>query len=91
MEHFQAIEHAKQMLEEIYPGENVNLPEAAYRWMYHHSKLGENDAVIVGASSLEQLQKNLEYASKGGLDERIVEFFDEWCKKTMHLCPSYAR
>ena len=90
-EHFEAIENLKGLLKEIYPGENVTIAECAYRWMYHHSALKDNDAVIVGASSLGQLDMNLDYTDKPALDARIVEFFEAWWKNTSHLCPQYFR
>lgn len=90
-EHFEAIENLKGLLSEVYSDESVGMAEAAYRWIYHHSELKDNDAVIVGASSLAQLEKNLRFAEKGSLDERVVEFFEAWWKNTSHLCPVYHR
>jgi len=88
-EHFEALENLKGLLKDIYPNENVSIAEAAYRWMYHHSGLVEGDAVIVGASSIDQLKINLKNAEKGVLDDRVVEFFEAWWKNTSHLCPPY--
>jgi len=90
-EHFEAIENLKGLLKEIYPEENITIAECAYRWMYHHSALKDNDAVIVGASSLGQLEMNLDYTDKPALDARVVEFFEAWWKNTSHLCPVYFR
>lgn len=90
-EHFQAIEHLKELLKKVYPDHEISVPEAAYRWLYHHSALKDNDAVIVGASSLNQLKMNIDYTFQGPLDKEIVEFFEEWWKNTTHLCPTYFR
>jgi len=90
-EYFEGIDKLKELLSEIYTDREVTVPEAAYRWLYHHSALKDNDAVIVGASSLKQLEQNLGYTDKEGLDPKIVEFFEEWWKCTSHLCPDYAR
>ena len=90
-EYFEGIENLKGLLTEIYGADQVSVPEAAYRWLYHHSALKDNDAVIVGASSLKQLEMNLDYTVKGELDAKVVEFFEEFWKNTSHLCPDYLR
>lgn len=43
------------------PKYNIPLPEAATRWLQHHSMLDpeKGDRVIIGASLLEQLETNL--------------------------------
>jgi hypothetical protein len=41
---------------------SLSLPEVAFRWLQHHSELGKisaGDAIIIGASSVEQLNKNI--------------------------------
>lgn len=38
---------------------NINLSEAAQRWLQHHSVLGSDDAVLIGISSVSQLEPNL--------------------------------
>ena len=42
----------KVLLAEVYPEEEVSVPEAAYRWIYNNSKLSgeKGDCVIIGAS-----------------------------------------
>jgi len=90
-EYFEGIDNLKGLLGEIYPEKTPTVPEAAYRWLYHHSQLSDNDAVIVGASGLSQLEQNLSYSDLEPLDDRIVEFFEAWWKNTSHLCPDYSR
>lgn len=53
--------------------------ECAFRWLSHHSGLkGElGDAVLIGASSSEQLKKNLAELEKGPLPEDIVQALDD--------------
>ena len=48
-------------LAEILSKYDLPLPEAATRWLQHHSMLDpeKGDRVIIGSSSLEQLEKNL--------------------------------
>lgn len=92
-EHFDAIESLKVLLSEQYPGEEVSVPEAAYRWLYHHSRLsGEHgDCVVVGASRLDQLATNLAYTQRPPLEKPVVQFFNDWWKSTKHMCPKYFR
>ncbi|KAM3155255.1 Aldo-keto reductase [Botrytis cinerea] len=49
--------------------------ECGLRWMAHHSFMKKelNDAVIVGASSPEQLEQNLKDLEKGSLPNEVVE------------------
>jgi aflatoxin B1 aldehyde reductase len=51
----------------------------ALRWMLHHSALkGElGDAMIIGASSIEQLEANLEICKAGPLPEELVKVVEE--------------
>ncbi|KAJ4293243.1 hypothetical protein N0V90_008525 [Kalmusia sp. IMI 367209] len=48
--------------------------EAALRWMMHHSKLDKKygDKVIIGASTVAQLEQNLEDFEKGELPEGML-------------------
>jgi aflatoxin B1 aldehyde reductase len=38
---------------------NIELAEAAQRWIQHHSILGPEDAVIFGVSSAKQIDTNI--------------------------------
>lgn len=69
-------------------GEEVfSLVEIALRWLVHHSVLkfhssgdmgqGCNDGIIIGVSSVEQLQKNLDFFEKGPLPDWLVDTLDE--------------
>ncbi|XP_029357266.1 aflatoxin B1 aldehyde reductase member 3 [Echeneis naucrates] len=91
--HFHAIEVVQKALETVYGKEKPTLTSAAMRWMYHHSHLkGERgDGVIIGMSSLEQLQQNLAAAEEGPLDERVVTAFNEAWNLVAHECPNYFR
>jgi aflatoxin B1 aldehyde reductase len=52
---------------------------AVVRWCLHHSILSpkHGDAVILGASSVEQLQENLKFAGEGPLPTQLVETIEE--------------
>ena len=69
-------------------GEEVfSLVEIALRWLVHHSVLkfhssgdmgqGCNDGIIIGVSSVEQLQKNLDFLEKGPLPDWLVDTLDD--------------
>lgn len=46
--------------------------EVASRWICHHSALGEDDAVVLGASRLEQVGDTVASIGKGPLPEEMV-------------------
>lgn len=67
--------------------------EAALRWEVHHSDLenAKGDAIIIGASSANQLEQNLSNLEKGPLPDEIVEAFDEGWRKVKGVCLPYYR
>ena len=81
------------LLTQHHPGENISIPEAAFRWIYNHSALdgARGDAVVLGASRLEQVATNLELSRAQPLHQDVVTFMDDWWKSTKHLCPQYFR
>ncbi|KAG8007685.1 Aflatoxin B1 aldehyde reductase member 2 [Nibea albiflora] len=91
--HFQAIDLVQKALETVYGSDKPSMISAAMRWMYHHSQLkGElGDGVIIGMSSMEQLQQNLAAVEEGPLDERVVAAFHEAWNLVAHECPNYFR
>lgn len=74
---------ALQIVEAAVEKAGLSLIETAMRWVVHHSKLnvdaqkGGNDGVIVGVSSLEQLEDNIRHFEKGPLPEEVVKALDE--------------
>ncbi|XP_047438023.1 aflatoxin B1 aldehyde reductase member 3 [Mugil cephalus] len=91
--HFQAIDLVLKALETVYGSEKPSLTSAAMRWMYHHSQLKGDfgDGVIIGMSTMEQLQQNLAAAEEGPLDQRVVDTFKEAWDLVAHECPNYFR
>lgn len=87
---------ALKVAEEAAQKHNLTLVEIALRWCVHHSELktrakGGNDGVIIGVSSMQQLESNLADLEKGPLPNEVVEALDEaWmvCKPT---APTYFR
>ncbi|KAF4556515.1 Aldo-keto reductase-like protein 16 [Elsinoe fawcettii] len=55
----------------------LTLREATLRWLMNHSILGADDGVILGASSSEQMEGNLEACGKGPLPEDLVKVFED--------------
>lgn len=49
------------------------------------------DGVIIGMSTMEQLQQNLAASEEGPLDERVVFAFNEAWNLVAHNCPNYFR
>lgn len=47
--------------------------EASLRWIYYHLKLGEGDAVILGASKISQIRENVKSIDAGPLPGEVVE------------------
>merc|ERR1712018_22196 len=86
-EHFVAMEKLKELLAQHHPGEEITVPGAAFRWIYNHSLLDGNhgDAVVLGASRMEQLNTNLELSKTEPLHKEVVSFLDDWWKSTKHL------
>lgn len=65
--------------------------ECALRWINHHSLLSreKGDAIIIGASSKEQLEENLTNFEKGPLPDDIVEAFDQGWARVKGDCRPY--
>ena len=67
--------------------------EAGYRWLVHHSRLRSNlgDGIIMGASSLSQLEQNLNVIRMNPLPSNMVEKFEYVWEKVKQDSPSYFR
>ncbi|KAJ8260016.1 hypothetical protein GJAV_G00176140 [Gymnothorax javanicus] len=91
--HFDGIDLVNKALEAAYGAQKPNMISAALRWMYHHSNLqGElGDGVIIGMSSMEQLEQNLSAVEEGPLVSTVVEAFKQAWDLVAHECPNYFR
>jgi len=91
--HFETVDKLRTAIAKAYPNNDVTIVEATLRWMMHHSKLGQNDGVILGASSVQQLKQNFSAVSKPPLDPSILAVFDEgWVAgSAVDVCPLYYR
>eukprot|EP00522_Entomoneis_paludosa_P012274 CAMPEP_0172452268 /NCGR_PEP_ID=MMETSP1065-20121228/9987_1 /TAXON_ID=265537 /ORGANISM="Amphiprora paludosa, Strain CCMP125" /LENGTH=345 /DNA_ID=CAMNT_0013204305 /DNA_START=7 /DNA_END=1044 /DNA_ORIENTATION=- len=84
-ENFAAIDLIRQACEK----EGISMVEATYRWLLCHSALDvdHNDGVLLGASSLSQLDQNLNAcivaaSDNGELSQSILDAFAEGWKLT---------
>jgi len=72
---------ALQVIENAISKHNLTMAETALRWCVHHSKLnvvgGGKDGIIIGASSIGQLENNITGLEKGPLPEDVVQALDE--------------
>jgi aflatoxin B1 aldehyde reductase len=71
---FAAVESIRQACENV----GVSMVEATYRWMLCHSALAATDGVLLGASSVSQLEQNLAACrNPQPLPESVVAAFEE--------------
>lgn len=68
---------------------NLSGAEVALRWIQHHSALGPEDGIILGASGLQQLQANVEASEKGPLPDEIVDVLQEMWVVNKGRSPPY--
>ncbi|KAK7795158.1 hypothetical protein U0070_012854 [Myodes glareolus] len=90
-EYFKGIALVEKALTSTYGASTPSMTSAALRWMYHHSQLkgAHGDAVILGMSSLQQLEQNLACVEEGPLEPAVVEAFDQAWNLVAHDCSNY--
>ena len=71
---------ALRVVEPVVEKHGLTMPETALRWIRHHSMLNMQgngrDGVIIGVSSMAQLESNLRDLQKGPLPDEVVEALD---------------
>ncbi|KAF9350920.1 hypothetical protein BGX26_010940 [Mortierella sp. AD094] len=82
---------AIKKMESVTKEHNLTLIESALRWMVHHSGLGPNDGIIIGASSINHLKSNLKDLEKGPLPKEVLEVFDAAWEDVKVTCPLYFK
>ena len=80
--------HAVDRLKIIANEAERPLLDLAFAWLLHHTA---SDVVILGASSLEQLQSNLEACNGGPIPPEFVARFDEVWQEFRGPVPFYNR
>lgn len=88
-----AIFNALAIVEPVAKKHSLTLVETAIRWLVHHSALevkdGGKDGIILGVSSLEQLEQNLDALEAGPLPEELVKALDDAWKAAKPETPNY--
>lgn len=85
---------ALQVIQPVADKLGLSLLEIAFRWLVHHSELkvkDGNDGIVIGISSLEQLESNLDNLEKGPLPEAVLEALVEAWHITKPSCSLYWR
>ena len=67
-----ALHEAMHRLAKVCEETGTTPAEASLRWLIHHSTLGENDAVIVGARSVDHVVNGVAACRKAPLDEKTL-------------------
>ena len=88
-EYFKVIEHFNQLCFK----HNIDASDAALRWLHFHSKLSADygDGIILGASRVEHLEKNLKSYRQGMLPAEIVESLEQGWQTVRANCIPYFR
>ncbi|KIJ65225.1 hypothetical protein HYDPIDRAFT_27944 [Hydnomerulius pinastri MD-312] len=88
---YQDYEAAFQQLSESLTRYKVTGAEAALRWLQHHSLLTAEDAILIGASSLHQLEVNVKACEGGPLPDEVVKLLEEAWTTYKGRAPPYFR
>ncbi|KAF7939834.1 hypothetical protein EAE99_001639 [Botrytis elliptica] len=67
------LQQAMKNLESTLAPLGISGREASLRWIYYHSKLGDGDGIILGASKISQIRENVQSISAGPLSEEVVQ------------------
>ncbi|ORX34237.1 NADP-dependent oxidoreductase domain-containing protein [Kockovaella imperatae] len=81
-----------EIIEKVADKHNLTLLEIALRWTVHHSKLhidNGKDGIIIGVSSVDQLESNIKDLEKGPLPEEVVQVIDEAWLHVKAVSPVY--
>lgn len=84
---------ALRLVEQTAEKHNLTMLEIGLRWCTHHSALkmqkGGRDGVIIGVSSIGQLESNLKDLEKGPLPDAVVKALDEAWLIAKPTTPNY--
>jgi aflatoxin B1 aldehyde reductase len=76
---------AVSLIQEACLEANITLVQATYRWLLYHSALTAEDGILLGASSVAQLQENLDAAcpqDETPLPDTVLVAFDAAWRRT---------
>ncbi|KAI1423460.1 putative oxidoreductase [Xylaria sp. FL1777] len=57
--------------------EGLSPLEVAVRWIFHHSKLTDNDGVLLGASKQQQIVETVSFVRKGPLPQTVLPLVEQ--------------
>ncbi|RHZ71001.1 hypothetical protein CDV55_105301 [Aspergillus turcosus] len=84
---------ALRLIEPVAEKHGLTMPEIAFRWIRHHSALNMKDngrdGIIMGVSSLAQLENNLKDIQKGPLPQEVVDVLDQAWLIAKPTAPNY--
>ncbi|KAG8849798.1 hypothetical protein FRB96_000621 [Tulasnella sp. 330] len=80
---------AVRMIKEAAATEHLTMAEVALRWLQHHSALKSHDGIILGASNVSQLEKNLIDSEKGPLPDALLPVIDRAWKMVAPVATDY--
>ncbi len=91
-ENFDALDLIKDACDK----EGISLLQATFKWLSRHSALAEQDGILLGASSINQLEQNLEACLAASMDDSplsadILQAFDDAWKITKEAPFPYWR
>lgn len=72
----ESLHSALKLLEDTTRTMGTTTVDAALRWAYYHSSLEDTDGIILGASSIKQIQSNIESIRRGPLPQECVDTFE---------------
>lgn len=87
--YFDAIQYLTPIIEK----HGLTMIETAFRWLVHHSKLCpfDGDAIVIGASSVKQLESNLKDLQKDPLPDEVVQALNHAWDITRACAKTYWR
>jgi len=80
---------ALERLTGLVEGEGMEMVDATMRWHVNHSILGDGDAVILGGSSIEQVERTLRACEMGALSEELQAGFEELWQVAKKKAPPF--
>ncbi|KAK9451751.1 NADP-dependent oxidoreductase domain-containing protein [Limtongia smithiae] len=82
---------AVEKIEKVGHKYNLTNNAIALRWLKHHSQMSDGDAIIIGASKIQQVKENLISLEEGELPEEIVNVVNEVWEFVKVDAPAYSR
>lgn len=71
----ESLHNALKLLEDTTQKMGTTTVDAALRWAYYHSSLEDADGIILGASSIKQIESNVESIRRGPLPQDCLNTF----------------